>query len=319
MFNAVNSLSLPHDWRLVILAVAVCVLGSFTAVSLFQRASALKGRARLRWLLVAGVATGCGLWATQFIAMLGLKLGFSVSYDLYLTVLSLAAAIAASMLGLAFAVYGKPRRRAAMGGAIVGLGAAAMHFIGMAGLQIPGHIVWSPALATVSVLLGMAFGALALTSAARGDGPAELGGGALLLTATILGLHYTAMGAAGIVHDPTFHLMGTPTLSPDSMGVALAAIVGSMLAICFVGSISDRMTRRTIDAQNMRLDSALNNMNQGLCMFDDDGRVVVWNQRYLDIYRIDSNSCPARLLPDRRTGGACRRWHLRARTKTLRG
>ena len=288
MFQTINSLSLPHDWRLVVLAVAVCILGSLTAVSLFQRASALKDRTRLVWLLLAGVATGCGAWASHFIALLGLKPGFAVSYDLYLSALSLAVAIAVSVLGLAFAVYGKPRRRAAAGGAIIGFGAAAMHFIGMAGLQMPGHIVWSPILVVASVLLAVLFGGLALTSAANGERTADLAGGALLLATAVLALHYTAMSAAGFVHDPTYLLMGTPTLSPDSMGVALAAVVGSLLAICFAGSISDRVTRRTIDAQNRRLDSAINNMNQGLCMFDGGGRVVVWNRRYLDMYSIDS-------------------------------
>ncbi|MEJ2623272.1 MAG: EAL domain-containing protein [Pseudolabrys sp.] len=291
MFHAVNSLNLPHDWRLVVLAVVVCLLGGLAAISLFQRASVLKGSARLRWLLTAGVATGCGVWATHFIAILGLNPGFPVSYDLYLSVLSLVVAIAASAIGLAFAVYAKPRRRAAVGGAIIGLGAAAVYFIGMAGLQMPGAIVWSPLLVIVAVLFAVVLGALALTCAAGGERTADLASGALLLAAAVLALHYTAMAAAGFVHDPTFRLMGVPSLSPESMGVALAAVVGSMLAICFVGSISDRATRRMIDVQNKRLDSAVNNMNQGLCMFDDDGRVVVWNQRYLDMYRMD----PARV------------------------
>ncbi len=293
MFHAINSLSLPHDWRLVVLAVAVCALASLSAVNLFQRASALTGRPRLAWLLVAGVATGCGVWATHFIAMLALRPGFSINFDLDLTVLSLVIAVAASALGLAFAVYAPLHQRAAIGGAIIGFGASAMHFIGMAGLQIAGYVVWSPILVAASVLLAVFFSALALNSAAAGDGAYDLGGGAVLLATGILTLHYTGMGAASFVHDPTFHFMAKPTLSPESMAVALAAVVGSVLATCFAGSVSDRSTRRKLDAQNMRLDSALNNMNQGLCMFDKEGRVMVWNQRYIDMYRMD----PARVRP----------------------
>ena len=107
-----------------------------------------------------------------------------------------------------------------------------------------------------------------------------------------------------IVHDPTFRLLGAMSLSPESMGVALAAVVGSMLATCLIGSLSDRSTRRKIDAQNVRLDSALNNMNQGLCMFDADNKLVVWNQRYVDMYRIDPKriwlGCTIRDLLDAR-------------------
>ncbi len=304
MFHAINGLSFEHDWRLVILAGAVCLLGTLTAISLFHRAGALENRARLAWLLVAGAATGCGVWATHFIAMLALKLGFAVGYDVVLTVSSLVVAIAVSVLGLALAVYGTQRWRAPLGGAVIGLGVAAMHFVGMAGLRMPGTIVWSPVLVVAAIALGAVFAAAALTVAARGDGPAGFLGGALLLAVAILALHFTAMGAAGIVHDPTFRLIGATSLSPESMGAALAAVVGSVLAMCLGGSISDRSTRRKITAQNLRLDSALNNMNQGLCMFDADNKLVVWNQRYVDMYRIDPKriwlGCSIRDLLDAR-------------------
>ena len=35
-----------------------------------------------------------------------------------------------------------------------------------------------------------------------------------------------------------------------------------------------------------KLDAALNNMGQGLCMFGPDNALVLWNQRYADMYRI---------------------------------
>jgi diguanylate cyclase (GGDEF)-like protein len=38
--------------------------------------------------------------------------------------------------------------------------------------------------------------------------------------------------------------------------------------------------------QNLRFDAALNNMTQGLCMFDRDKRLVVSNRRYAEMYRI---------------------------------
>src|SRR5689334_9325546 len=45
--------------------------------------------------------------------------------------------------------------------------------------------------------------------------------------------------------------------------------------------------RRNGGEQHLRLDEALNNMNQGLCMFDAQNRLVVWNERYREMYRID--------------------------------
>ncbi|MDH3582446.1 MAG: PAS-domain containing protein, partial [Hyphomicrobiales bacterium] len=41
-------------------------------------------------------------------------------------------------------------------------------------------------------------------------------------------------------------------------------------------------------AQNQRFDAALNNMSQGLCMFDGDQRLIVCNQRYASLYGLPS-------------------------------
>ncbi|MGB7224578.1 MAG: PAS-domain containing protein, partial [Bradyrhizobium sp.] len=37
---------------------------------------------------------------------------------------------------------------------------------------------------------------------------------------------------------------------------------------------------------NMQFDAALSNMTQGLCMFDGKKRLVVWNERYAELYRL---------------------------------
>jgi diguanylate cyclase (GGDEF)-like protein len=40
-----------------------------------------------------------------------------------------------------------------------------------------------------------------------------------------------------------------------------------------------------LQAQNTRFDAALSNMSQGLAMYDADGRLVIWNQRFVAMYR----------------------------------
>jgi PAS domain-containing protein len=41
---------------------------------------------------------------------------------------------------------------------------------------------------------------------------------------------------------------------------------------------------------NARLDAAVNNMSQGLCMFDNDGRLALRNDRYLSMYRLSPDA-----------------------------
>jgi diguanylate cyclase (GGDEF)-like protein/PAS domain S-box-containing protein len=76
-----------------------------------------------------------------------------------------------------------------------------------------------------------------------------------------------------------------PSLTP--LSIALAAVSGSLLGICVAGSLSAWGIRRKLASQNVQLDAALNNMIQGLCMFDAQNRLVVWNERYRAMYNID--------------------------------
>src|SRR5919202_653447 len=155
MFRVLTCLTTEHDLRLVVVAGLVCFLASLTAINLFNRARATAGRARATWIVAAGAATGSGIWATHFIAMLAYDPGVSIAYNIGLTALSLAAAATVTAVGLAVAVYNRANWGAAIGGAIVGGGIAAMHYTGMWAVELPGRVTWWAGLVVVSVALGM--------------------------------------------------------------------------------------------------------------------------------------------------------------------
>ncbi|HWM48914.1 MAG TPA: EAL domain-containing protein [Xanthobacteraceae bacterium] len=54
-----------------------------------------------------------------------------------------------------------------------------------------------------------------------------------------------------------------------------------------------RQVQHTLELQKLQLDTALDHMFQGLCMFDASARLVVRNRRYLEMYRLSSE----RLVP----------------------
>jgi NO-binding membrane sensor protein with MHYT domain len=159
MFRVLTCLTVEHDWRLV---AVVCLFASLTAVNLFNRARATAGRARAMWIVAAAIATGFGIWATHFVAMLAYEPGIPIAYNLRLTVLSLAAAAFITGSGLGIAVYLRERWAPPLAGAVVGGGIAAMHYIGMYAIEIPGHVSWQIALVLVSITFGMVLGALAI-------------------------------------------------------------------------------------------------------------------------------------------------------------
>jgi len=289
----------------VVLAGLVCLLSSLVAVSLFHRARAAHDRVRSRhsWLLLAGAATGCGIWATHFIAMLAYDPAVTVTYNIGLTVASLLVAVIVTFAGLTAAMGGWARWAAPVGGAIVGAGVAGMHYLGMWALVVPGHVAWSADLVLTSIGLGMVLGAFALEIAIRRT---DIGGtlaAAVLLTLAIVSHHFTAMGAVQIVPDPMLSFSGHG-LSPGALALAVAAAAVAVLGMSLIGAIADSFLARRaqqfasarqvliaeskeqLRQQNIRLDAALNNMSQGLCMFNADEEIVVFNRRFLEMYKL---------------------------------
>jgi diguanylate cyclase (GGDEF)-like protein/PAS domain S-box-containing protein len=92
--------------------------------------------------------------------------------------------------------------------------------------------------------------------------------------------------------------------SLTSLSIALVAVVGSLLGICVAGSLTAGRVRRKLSEQNMQFHGAINNMIQGLCMFDAQNRLMVWNERYRTMYNIDRDKiwhgCTIRDLLDAR-------------------
>ena len=282
MYRILSCLGGEHDLRLVVLAGLICFLASVTAINLLHRAWATSGRARTFWVGLAGAATGCGIWATHFIAMLAYDPGVAIAYDVGLTSLSLVAAIAVTAAGLGLAVS-RPRR-AMLGGGIVGAGVACMHYTGMWALQLPGHVHWAPDLVAFSIMLGILFGMAALAVATR---RADLHGTALaglLLALAIVSHHFTAMGAVEIIPDPT-RAFTVFSMSPTALAVGVAGVAVAVLGMTLVGAIADRR----LSERDRQLDTAVNNMPHGIVMFDDNERLVLCNQRYLEMYDLSAD------------------------------
>ena len=289
MFRVLNCLTEQHDWRLVALAGLICFLASLGAVSLFHRARAADGRSRLVWTMTAGVATGCGIWATHFIAMLAYNPGFNTGYDITLTVLSLFVAMAVTFCGLGIAIYSPSRWGAALGGGLVGGAVAAMHYTGMWALYLPGWIMWEMDLVVASIVLGMVFGTAALAMAVRGESTHGTIVAALLLTLAIVSHHFTAMGAVAIIPDPT-RTIAPLSLTTNALALGVAATAFVLLAMALIGAFADRVSEEKARKQNLLFEAALNNMSQGLLMFDANDRLILFNRRYAEIYKLDPAS-----------------------------
>ena len=284
MFRVINCLSGSHDLRLVVLAGFVCFFASFVGINLLGRARATKGHTRTAWLALAGIATGCGIWATHFIAMLAYEPGVPIAFDIGFTGLSLI--FAATITGVAFSIAVDHRSlpRSALAGAVVGLGVGSMHYTGMWALEVPGRVTWLPGLVIASVVTGMIFasGALAVATCYRGKLQSLLA--ALLLTLAIVSHHFTAMGAVEIVPDPTRYIHPF-SLDPAALAMAVAAAAILILGLSLAGALADRR----VQEHDQRLITAVNNMSHGVVMFNAAERLLVCNERYIEMYGLSAD------------------------------
>lgn len=186
---------------LVALSYLISVAGSFIALMAARRIVGPGGRISLYHTATAGFALGgIGVWAMHFIGMLALQLHVGISYSMLETLISLAAAVVATSVALAY-VAAAPRRivRLAVAGFLLGMGVVVMHYLGMFGMRFGGFIDWSYSIIGLSMLIAVVVATVALwlafntrTFFIRMLASCVMGG-------AVCSMHYTGMAAASFI------------------------------------------------------------------------------------------------------------------------
>jgi diguanylate cyclase (GGDEF)-like protein/PAS domain S-box-containing protein len=229
---------------------------------------------RTVWLCVSATATGFGIWATHFIAMLAFSPGMPTGYDFGLTIASLTAAIVLTGVGLAIALSAAVPGARWLGGGIVGVGIAVMHYTGMAAFEIPARLHWDSLLVVASIAMGTLIGAVALPVGLHDRSMKSILSGSVLLTVAICSLHFTAMGAASFIPDPT--IVVSETALPTSWLAILVSLASlTILLLAFAALALDIRDRRHADREADRMRGLANAAFEGLLVCDGDAIVTV--------------------------------------------
>ncbi|MFC3550781.1 MHYT domain-containing protein [Lysobacter cavernae] len=236
-----------HDPLLVALSYLVCVLGSFTALQLAIAIPAARGAAQ-RWRAIfgAGAAMGGGaIWAMHFIAMLACRMDLPVSYDLGITALSAAIAIASCMAGLAIAsagVFGWGKL--VLAGLFMGVGVTGMHYTGMAAMLMPATIDYDTTLVAASAAIAIVASIVALWLAFNLRGWLQMLGSALVMGVAVCGMHYTGMLAARFLPSGSNAL--PVGLSGNNLGMGIFAVTTLLLAVVLSTSLIRQRQREMV-------------------------------------------------------------------------
>lgn len=106
---------------------------------------------------------GTGIWSMHFVGMLSLSLPIVLGYSVGPTIVSWGAAVASSAVVSYVASHQSLTPRAlACGAVVMAAGLCAMHYIGMAAIDLAPDIVWNPVLVSASIVTALATSAAAL-------------------------------------------------------------------------------------------------------------------------------------------------------------
>jgi NO-binding membrane sensor protein with MHYT domain len=170
-----------------------------------------------------------------------------VRYDIAITALSLALAVAIVAVGLCVVGLGRPSTgKIVVGGACTGLGVAAMHYTGMSAMRVSGgRIFYEPQRVALSVAIAVVAATVALWFAVVIRGAGATVGAAIVMALAICGMHYTGMSAVRIeLIESSAPAQGTSPVVLLAPIFVLACVVISTLAYCTVGISIERDTAR---------------------------------------------------------------------------
>jgi NO-binding membrane sensor protein with MHYT domain len=228
-----------YNYLLVLLSYTVAALGSFTALQLIgSLARARAGSERTLTIVTASVVMGLGgIWAMHFISMLACDMPGPVTYDIPLTALSAAVAVLACLVGLTLASreHHSPMTLVASG-SYMGIGVAAMHYLGMYAMRLPASVGYDGGVAALSVVVAILASIAALWIAFMRRGPTQTVIGALVMGVAVSGMHYTGMSAAHF--EPNDLPVPAGGLGGEYLGLVVFAAVGSLLLVVLAGVVS---------------------------------------------------------------------------------
>jgi NO-binding membrane sensor protein with MHYT domain len=196
--------------------------------------------------------------------MLGYSVtGMTVRFNVAITIASLIIAVIVVFGGLLIVGLGRPTmRNLVVAGVVTGIGVSAMHYLGMAAIEMEASMQYSLPLVALSVVIGIVAATAALWAALRLRGLWSTLGASLIFGVGVSAMHYT--GVAAMQMDrlaPGVHVAVTGPAAPVFLlplliGIGVISIIMSAVLVfspteAEIREDADLMTR--INAATARL------------------------------------------------------------------
>ena len=235
-----------YNPNLVALSILVAAFAAYTALDLGERMSATRGAARRVDLAAAAIAMGGGIWSMHFIGMLAFTMPIPMSYDIGLTALSLLVTIFVTGAGFYFINrQGAPPFSLVFSSIFMGLGIAAMHYIGMAAMRQHAEIHYDSLFVALSLAIAIGASTAALWLAFRTTDLGQKLAAAIVMGLAISGMHYSAMfGTTFAAHGPVLQAQGNAGLDQTNLALVVAGVTFIILAFTVIASLQQENGER---------------------------------------------------------------------------
>jgi len=259
--NPIVFLSASYNPWVVLASVLIAMLASQVTLDLARRVRTPNRAAARLWWLGGSLAMGTGIWSMHFVGMLAYSLPIALGYAKPLTFASWLAAVAVSSAALAIASDKTMGVRRLVGGSLLmGAGICAMHYLGMAAMDVTPGIVWDRVWVAVSVLIAVTASGAALSIFVwLRNAPIRRAKLYQVLAAVVMGLaisgmHYSGMAAASFPEGTV--CLSADSLSDGKLGVLVAMVSLLLLAVMLWTSALDVQSKTARLAGSLRAANA---------------------------------------------------------------
>lgn len=225
------------------LALQIAGLGRAAKTSLQRQIAIFSG----------ALALGGGIWSMHFIGMLAFRLCAEVRYDFWLTLLSVLPSLAASWMTLHLLTQRSlGASQLIVGGVLVGGGIGAMHYSGMAAMQMAPMLYYDPWWFLLSILVAVVLACVALwvrfglQSSSRFKEWQKLLMSGVVMGAAVVSMHMLGMFSARFVGTAE----STQPLPADSAGFILVAVTLCTVLLTIIVLVANVLLRHRALFQN---------------------------------------------------------------------
>ncbi|MDR9426293.1 MAG: MHYT domain-containing protein [Marinobacter sp.] len=274
-----------YDASMVILSLAIAIGASYMALVLAAAARRSSSRLMERLHLVSGATSlGFGIWSMHFIGMLAFEMPTHVQYHPGITALSVVPSLLASWVTLSLLARNELNTARLIGGGItVGAGIGAMHYLGMAAMQIGPLLRYDPELFGLSILVAVVLGTLALWLSFglrrhrffRGYQRRLLAG--TLMGLAIAAMHYTGMEAARFIGEPDPVMPGSNSHIILALAIAFVTVSLSLLAAGVNAVARYRALMRRSQEYASELQTIVDAAVDGIVKISEKGIILSFN------------------------------------------